>query len=176
MNRLSAVFCVLCAAFFAAAPFAEGDDNNRYRIVSIDAGAITATSPSDIWESTAGLSLGLVYRLSDNAGIRVSIERYKFPGVDAATTYTRIPVFLGGRFYFWNLGDLWSHGDLGMELSADQIQNASGGATNQNNMGGAALYGMLYEITQNLFMGADVKWHLNKNSFWSYGIHLGMVF
>ncbi len=179
MNRfkLLAALCAACAAFFAATPFAAAGEDSRFVNLSVDAGAASTTSPSDSWNNTTGLSLGLVYRLGNNAGIRVAVERYKFTGTAAAGTYTRMPVFLGGRFYFWNMGDIWCHADLGMEMSMDQIQSAAGAATsNESNMGGAALYGMLYEISDHLFMGADIKLHLINNSFWSYGIYLGMVF
>lgn len=177
--RLLAALCVFCGALFAAPSFADADEDSRLRNISIDAGATMSTSPASGWESATGLSFGLVYRLGNNAGIRVAVERYKFPGINPSLTYTRMPVFLGGRFYFWGFGDIWSHADLGMEMSIDQRQYISGGAVlteNQSNVGGAALYGILYEVTEHLFMGADVKWHLNKNSYWSYGIYLGIVF
>lgn len=153
------------------------DSTNRFINLSVDGGASSSSGPAGGWNSAAGLSLGAVYRLGNNAGIRLSVERYQFTGTSAADTYTRIPVFLGGRLYFWNMGDIWCHADLGMEMIMDRVITASGsGDRNESNMGGAALFGMLYEISDHLFMGADIKYHLNKNNFSSYGIYLGMVF
>ncbi len=177
--RILAALYFVCGIFLASSPAATASDGGRFTNFSVDAGAASTTSPADGWENATGLSLGLVYRLSNNAGIRVAVERYKFTATSSTTSYTRIPVFLGGRFYFWNMGDIWSHADLGMEMSMDEMQPVSGvGSTTetQSNMGGAALYGILYEISDHLFMGANGKIHLNKNSYWSYGIYLGMVF
>lgn len=175
--RLLAALCLVGGLFVAAPRSADAGDGNRFINLSIDAGALSSSSPAAGWNNAAGLSLGAVYRLSNNAGIRLEVERYQFTGTTSSDIYTRMPVFLGGRFYFWNMGDIWCHADLGMEMSLDQISTASGAAdSNQSNMGGAALFGMLYEISEHLFMGADTKMHLNKNSYWSYGIYLGMVF
>lgn len=175
--RSLATLCLVCALVVAAPRPADASDGSRFINLSVDAGASSSTSPGSGWGSAAGLSLGMVYRLSNNAGIRLSAERYQFTASTSTDTYSRMPVFLGGRFYFWNMGDIWCHADLGMEMIIDQMKTTSGaGNYNENNMGGAALFGMLYEVSDHLFMGADVKFHMNKNNFFSYGIYLGMVF
>lgn len=177
-NRILAALYIVCGIMIATPSFAHATESGRFINFSVDVGAATSTSPGSSWDNATGLSLGLVYRLSNNTGIRLAVERYKFTSTISSDTYTRTPVFLGGRFYFWNFGDLWSHADLGMEMSMDQKQSTTAGVSTdaQSNIGGAALYGILYEISNHLFMGADAKIHLNKNSYWSYGIYLGMVF
>lgn len=176
-GRILATLCIICGAMCAAPSFAQASQSDRLINFSVDAGASTSTSPANNWDTATGISLGLVYRLTNNSGIRLAVEQYKFSGTSTAGTYTRMPIFLGGRFYFWNFGDIWSHADLGMEMSLDQKSSSAGVANDtQTNVGGAALYGLLYEISNHLFMGADIKIHLNKDKYWSYGIYLGMVF
>ncbi len=171
-------FCSLC---LIQASRAEAFGDDRWRTWSIDAGATTSTGPGSEWESGSGASLGLTYRLSPGGGLRLSYEQHRFNNNNNnALTFSRKPLFLGGRLYFWNMGDIWSHTEVGLEMSFDKREylNTSGVKVSETttNVGGAIQYGMLYEITNSLFMGANVKVHLNKSNYWTYGINLGMIF
>lgn len=160
----------------------------------IDGTVSIATEPSKGFGNGLGFGVGFGMDVTNKTSIRSGrliargdIHYYKWDtsvfGVDV--TLTRMPVFLGARYYVpvkaGSLMALYAEG--GLELSFDKSEAAAcAGAlcvkesASETNIGIAPGAGVEFPLGQNLSLGANIRLHMISDSYLSIGASIGHRF
>lgn len=126
-------------------------------------------------------TLGVPITLGENiqSQARVSVGFYDFDRTVPIGTldYERIPVFLGGRFIMPVSPPLNLYGDLGLELSFDKEGRIVGPVIDTKRslrVGVRPQVGVIYRITESVFLGANLGYHLIKDDYFTLGAMVGL--
>jgi hypothetical protein len=130
-------------------------------------------------------TLGIPITLGENirSQARASVGFYDFDrtflGINVS--YERIPVFLGGRFIMPVSPPLNLYGDLGLELSFDKEDRPGIGplgpfvdSKRSLRVGARPQVGVIYQITDSIFVGANLGYHLIKDDYFTLGAMVGL--
>jgi hypothetical protein len=131
-------------------------------------------------------TLGVPITLGENiqSQARVSVGFYDFDrtfqGINV--DYERIPVFLGGRFIMPVSPPLNVYGDLGFELSFDKEDRPGISplgvpfvdSKRSLRFGVRPQVGIIYRITESVFLGANLGYHLIKDDYCTLGAMVGL--
>ncbi len=191
--RIFAVMLVatlLCGSAFAAQ--ASGAKTEVDGMLSV------GSDPVSGFGTAVGIGAGIGFDLSDSLRVssgklfgRADINYFNWSDTEFGTSlnYTRVPIFLGGRYYVPMSGspvDIFL--EAGLEISFDSVETAVPifappffGAVKQSennlNVGISPGIGIEVPISNNgLFVGADARWHLITDSYFTFSFVLGKKF
>lgn len=175
--------------------------------VDVQLGAATPPADSTLTGGVAG-GFGYTYHYSDNIGIRLDWINMSWsstastpesgmggssfsPAVTVKNTFTRDPIFLGGRYYLGDKKSLSFFGEAGYEVSNDKVIVKTTTAANpyvtgspakdtsvsasKDNSGLAAGVGLKY-TGDNWFTGLSARYHAVTNPNSTVVLILGYSF
>lgn len=192
-------FFILCLAsvliaFSAAAYAASGDIGLGLSTEPTGGFGSGFNLSAGVNVSPADLQIkGLPKELDFRADVSYSRWKYSwamlgFTGFDLK--YSRIPIFLGGRFYVpLNVPNLKFYAEAGMEISIDTVdyplyfwnagnlkwsyQSTSRSSVEIGLTPGA---GFQYDINKQIYVGANARFHFISDSYFTLGINVGTKF
>jgi len=173
------LLCVVPLLFCAGTALAKD--------ISIDISGGKATGPEEQYGSAFGYGLGTSISLASflemeqgtafhhygrNIAFRADIHSYRWDGtrLGVDVQYKRLPLFLGGRYYFplplldWNGWKIYGEG--GLEVSHDQHDSViqSNPAVrlkdHDTNAGASFGAGMLFHLTETIYAGLGGRFHV----------------
>ncbi len=167
---------------FAAGPAGGG--------VSLDLSGNYASEPTGNFGGTFGPEFGVnvdLNRLGLNVGQtktvefqgRASLSWYNWDetvgGVDL--DYRRIPLFVGARVVSPVAPQFKVYGQLGLELSFDDLEfRTPGGKASDSdvNLGLTPGVGILFPISNQLYIGGNLSWHIIDHDYFTLGVTVGL--
>jgi hypothetical protein len=178
---------LLCSSAFAATA------SSGYK-TEVDGMLSVGSDPVGGFGTAVGIGAGVGFDLSGSLKPssgklfgRVDINYFNWDETVFGTSlnYTRVPIFLGGRYYVPMSGspvDIFL--EAGLEISFDSVDTAvpiffPAFKTTQNdlNVGISPGIGIEVPISNNgLFVGADARWHLITDSYFTFSFVLGKKF
>ncbi|GBD98180.1 hypothetical protein BMS3Abin07_00188 [bacterium BMS3Abin07] len=188
-------FIVLIILFLSAGPaFAHG--------ISIELTGNYASEPSGGFGSTFGPGVGVnadfgkIIRVTEGTKFAVISKNIKFRadlsyfnwdrdvfGVNIE--YTRIPIFVGARYFFplesMSRQGLQVFGEGGLEMSFDNVEDVvciSGAGCIKNNdsdinPGIGAGGGIQYSFSDRIYGGIHLRYHVISDSYFTTGLYVG---
>lgn len=157
---------------------------------SIDLSGNFASEPASGFDDTFGLEIGAnvpLSRLGMNVSTskstevqgRVSLSYYNWDqsvfGNDLE--YERIPFFVGGRVVSAVSPQFKVYGQLGLELSFDKVEtfNPVFGKVSESdtNLGITPSVGILFPLSNQVFLGASLGWHIITDDYFTLGVTIG---
>ena len=157
-----------------------------------------ASDPVSGFGTTLGIGAGIGFDLSDSLKPssgklfgRVDINYFSWDETVFGTSlnYTRVPIFVGGRYYLPTSGSqIALFLEAGLEFSFDSVDAAVPvffppfvGALKSNssdlNVGISPGVGIEIPISNDgLFVGADARWHLITDDYFTFSFVLGKKF
>ncbi len=158
-----------------------------------DVGLNIATGPISGYGSAFGPNFGVnidygvfiksrsASNITDKIKFRIDLGYYKHTNSDYEynVNYTRIPVFVGGRFFFSQSKKLSYYGEGGLEISSDSWDSghtyykSSFSEAHSGIAGGA---GLTYNINPKVYVGANVRLHEVSDDFFTLGGLVGYRF
>ncbi len=158
--------------------------------LSVDLSGNYASEPASGFDGTFGPELGVnvdLSRLGLNVGAsksvevqgRASLSYYNWDqsifGVDLE--YRRIPIFVGGRVLTSASPQVKLYGQLGLELSFDKVEafNPVFGKESESKtrLGLAPGVGILFPISNQLYLGGNLSWHIVSDNYFTLGVTVG---
>lgn len=188
-----ALFAVLLSLLLSGMSIASG--------IGIDVSGDYASEPDNDFDSTVGLSMGInvdfesLIHVREGSKFRNYSKNMKFrgdigyfhweddvSGVDL--DYTRIPMFIGMRYYYpvqkMNRRGLDIFGEGGGELSIDDEESYSTGRGKRSDdeitIGFALGGGIQYSFTDLLCAGAHLRYHAVSDDYFTLGAYIGLNF
>ena len=177
---------------FAGAGFVHASEE-----ITGDVGLNIATGPISGYGTAFGPNFGVnidygvfiksqsASNITGNIKFRIDLGYYKH--TDSVygnnVNYTRIPVFVGGRYFFSQFNELAFYGEGGLEISSDSRE--SGYSFNGRNYkssysetrtGIAAGAGLTFNINPKLYVGANARLHSVSDNFFTLGGLVGYRF
>jgi len=157
--------------------------------VSVDLSGNYASEPASGFDGTFGPELGVnvdLNRLGLNVGSktvevqgRASLSYYNWDqsifGVELE--YRRIPLFVGARVLTAASPQIKLYGQLGLELSFDKVEafHPVFGKVSESdtNLGLVPGVGILFPISNQLYLGGNLNWHIVSDNYFTLGVTVG---
>lgn len=151
--------------------------------ISVDLSGNYASEPDGGFGGTFGLELGGNLDLTRSFDAPKSIEiqgraslgYYNWDDDVAGVEleYRRIPLFIGGRVLTPVAPQLKLYGQLGLELSFDNKENLGAGSDSDTHLGLTPGVGLIVPLSNQFYVGADLGWHVIKDSYVTLGVTVG---
>ncbi len=166
---------------FAAGPAGSG--------VSLDLSGNYASEPTGDFGGTLGPEFGVnvdLNRVGLDVGAtrtvefqgRASLSWYSWDesvaGVDL--DYRRLPIFVGARVLSPVAPQFKVYGQLGLEVSFDRqdIRVPGGKSTDTDtNLGVTPGVGILFPVSNQLYVGGNLSWHIIDHDYFTLGVTVG---
>jgi hypothetical protein len=157
------------------------------RYISAEVFGGFATEPEDDLDIGYGIGAGLnlpfgsVFRTSSEAAtkdlyFRLDVTYFKWE--DGPREFTRIPIFLGLRYYLsperLRQDKLALFGEAGLELSFDEKEKF-GRSDDDVDIGFPLGIGLQYFITETVYVGGNVRLHLISDNYLSFLASIGFA-
>ena len=189
MKRVALMLLVL--VLVSGTAFAAGTGNPAGSGMSVDLSGNYASEPEGGFDGTFGPELGFnvdLNRIGLNVGAsknvevqgRASLSYYNwdqsFFGNDIE--YRRIPFFLGGRVATAVSPQIKLYGQLGLEISFDKAEVFIPGlgkfSESDTNLGLTPGVGILFPVSNQIYVGGNVSWHIIENNYFTIGVTVGL--
>ncbi len=185
------VVMLLALGLVSGTAFAAGTGNPAGSGMSVDLSGNYASEPASGFDGTFGPELGFnvdLNRIGLNVGAsknvevlgRASLSYYNWDqsvfGQDLE--FRRIPFFVGGRVATAVSPQIKLYGQLGLEISFDRVEhfNPVFGRISESdtNVGITPGVGVLFPISNQLYVGGNLNWHIIEDNYFTLGVTLGI--
>ncbi len=185
------VMMLLALGLVSGTAFAAGAGNPAGSGLSVDLSGNYASEPASGFDGTFGPELGVnvdLNRIGLNVGAsknvevlgRASLSYYNWDqsvfGNDLE--FRRIPFFVGGRVATSVSPQIKLYGQLGLEISFDKVEvvHPVFGKVSETDtrVGITPGVGILFPISNQLYVGGNLNWHIIDDNYFTLGVTLGL--